>query len=299
MSLTLDRAIDTFTSYLRVEKGLSANTLDAYSRDLRKFSQHLITLGIETPAQIAPDHILEFMVGLQENGLSSRSVARHLVSVRVLLKFLVRERQLEVDPSVHVESPRLWRKLPDVLSHEDVECLLAQPSQDGFRGLRDAAMLELLYATGLRITELVSLELKDVNLEAGFVITRGKGQKERLVPMGKQARELIQRYYQDSRPLLLRENPSSYVFLSRDGDHMSRQAFWKIIKKYALVAGIRKNISPHKLRHSFATHLLERGADLRSVQLMLGHADISTTQIYTHVTRERLKEVHEKYHPRG
>lgn len=299
MSPALDSALDEFLSYIKAERQLSANTLDAYSRDLRKFNQYLVGRNILNPKQIQHSDVVEFMVTLQEDGLSSRSVARHLVSVRIFLRFLLKEHQIDEDPSATVASPKLWRKLPDVMSHEDVERLLAQPDRSNPRGLRDAAMLELLYATGLRISELVMLELKDVNTELGFVRTHGKGSKERLVPMGKQAQALIRRYVSEARPALSRGLPSNFLFLSREGDFMSRQAFWKTIKKYALLAQIQKNISPHKLRHSFATHLLERGADLRAVQLMLGHADISTTEIYTHVTRERLREIHDQFHPRS
>lgn len=299
MDIRIDGIIDEFLDHLKAEKGLATNTLEAYSRDLRKFSQLLTVRGVERPTQITQTDVTEYMVSLQEAGLSTRSVARHLVSVRVLLRFMQKEGYLENDPSANVESPKLWRKLPDVMTHDEVDKLLAQPAQDNMRGLRDAAMLELLYATGLRISELVSLRMDELNLDLGFVRTQGKGKKERLVPTGRVAQAIMRRYLADSRPQFLKGKTSEYCFLSREGEPMTRQAFWKTIKKYADLAGIRKTISPHKLRHSFATHLIERGADLRAVQEMLGHSDIATTQIYTHVLGERLREVHDKFHPRS
>lgn len=299
MQRQIDGLIDEFLDHLKAEKGLASNTLEAYSRDLRKFSQLLLARQVERPTQITQTDVIEYMVSLQESGLSTRSVARHLVSVRVLLRFMMKEGHLENDPSANVESPKLWRKLPDVMSHDEVDKLLAQPAQDTVKGLRDAAMLELLYATGLRISELVGLRMEEFNLDLGFVRTQGKGKKERLVPTGRMAQAIMRRYFADSRPQLLKGKTSEYCFLSREGEPMTRQAFWKTIKKYAELAGIRKTISPHKLRHSFATHLIERGADLRAVQEMLGHSDIATTQIYTHVLGERLREVHDKYHPRS
>ena len=299
MSQAIDAAIDEFLSYIKVERQLSANTLDAYARDLRKFSQFIESRGVERPDTISQTDVAEFMVTLHEDGLSSRSVARHLVSLRSWTKFLMRERRMQADPVAPITSPKLWRKLPEYLTHEDVEALLAAPNQSSAQGLRDAAMLELLYSTGLRISELILIEMNDLNLDLGYLRTHGKGSKERLVPMGRPAQTILRRYIQESRPQYSRGLPSDFVFLSREGEPMTRQAFWKIIKKYALSAGIRANISPHKLRHSFATHLLERGANLRAVQLMLGHADIATTQIYTHVTNDRLKEIHDDFHPRS
>ncbi len=299
MAVEFDVALDEFFNHLKVERGLALNTLDAYGRDLARFSRFLEDAGVTGVADVSRDHVLDFVVTLQEDGLSSRSVARHLVSIRMFFKYQDRQGRVEANPAAQVDSPKLWRRLPEVLTTEEVETLLNQPNQDTAGGLRDAAMLEVLYATGLRISELISLTMRDLNLELGCVTTMGKGRKQRLVPMGRKAREVLQRYLDQARPALLRHGPTPYVFLSRLGAPMSRQAFWKTIKKYAAMSGITKNISPHKLRHSFATHLLEHGADLRSVQMMLGHADISTTQIYTHVTRERLKEIHRKYHPRG
>lgn len=299
MALSHDDALDDLFNHLKVEKGLTRNTLEAYGRDLRRFSTYLSEQGVTEPSRVEPSHILGYMVDLHDQGLASRSVARNLVAIRVWYKYMIRHHMVEKDPSVHVDSPRLWRKLPEVLTKEEVERLLTAPNQEDIRGLRDAAMIELMYATGLRITELVSLQLDQVHIERGYVVAFGKGRKERLVPMGRVAQAILQRYLEVSRPFLEKGTGTRALFVSREGDGMSRQAFWKIIKKYAVIANIQKNITPHKLRHSFATHLLEGGADLRSVQTMLGHADISTTQIYTHVTRERLKEIHERFHPRG
>lgn len=300
MSEPIDLALDEFLNHLKAERHLAANTLEAYGRDLRKFTTSLEDQEVETLEEIQQENIVEFMVGLQEAGLTSRSVVRHLVSVRMFLKFLQKERRIQHDPAGNVEAPKLWKRLPDVITHQDVETLLTAPDISTPRGLRDACMLEVLYATGLRISELVALGVGDINLELGFVRTTGKGSKERLVPMGRIAQELLRGYLHDARPSLLREEPTTDLFITREtGKRMTRQAFWKIIKKYALTAGIQANISPHKLRHSFATHLLERGAELRAVQLMLGHADIATTQIYTHVSGERLKDVHDRFHPRG
>lgn len=297
--LPIDRALDELFMYLKVEKGLAPNTLEAYGRDLRRFADHLAQEGVSDVEGVEATHILSFMLRLHEEGLASRSVARHVVSIRVLFKYLMRNGRIQRDPTIHVESPRLWRRLPDTLSRAEVDRLLAQPGLDTVPGIRDSAMIELMYATGVRISELVGLELAQLNLDHGYLLAFGKGRKERLVPMGRMAQERVRLYLEQSRPFLDKGLGAKAVFLSRNGEGMSRQAFWKIIKKHALTAGIAKNITPHMMRHSFATHLLEGGADLRSVQEMLGHADISTTQIYTHVTRERLKEIHAKFHPRG
>ena len=299
MSLPIDRALDELFGHFKVEKGLAKNTLDAYGRDLRRFANYLEEEGIDDLEAVDSSHILSFMLRLHDDGLSSRSVARNLAAIRGLFRYLVKGRQLSQDPTVHVESPKLWRRLPDVLTQNEVETLLSQPGTQTVQGLRDTAMLEVMYATGLRISELVGLNLDQLNLDHGFLIAYGKGAKERIVPMGQVAAKSLTRYLKDGRPAQEKGYESRAVFLSRNGKGMSRQAFWKIIKKHTKRSGIVRNITPHKLRHSFATHLLERGADLRSVQAMLGHADISTTQIYTHVTRTRLKEVHAKFHPRG
>jgi integrase/recombinase XerD len=230
--------------------------------------------------------------------LSMRSIARNLSAVKMFYRFLVSDGKIQGNPARLLSAPKLPRRLPDVLSSEEVERLLAQPDAPTGRGKRDRAMLELLYATGLRVSELVNLKMANINLEAGYVRTVGKGSKERMVPVGTKALEALKEYLTQGRASFMKKRTSSYLFLNPRGKPLTRQGFWKIIKRYGLAAGIRKKITPHSLRHSFASHLLEHGADLRSVQIMLGHSDISTTQIYTHVTRERLKQIHEKHHPR-
>jgi len=292
-------SLDRFLHYLAVEKGVSKNTLEAYSHGLNRFIEHLEGKGIKTPNEISRLDIREFLLFLKKKGLSSRSIARNLVSIRVFLRFLVEDGLLQANPADEIESPKIAKTLPEILSLDEVETLLEQPDLLNPRGVRDRAMLEILYATGMRVSELVRLQTPHLHLEAGYVLLFGKGSKERIVPIGKEALRWVERYLKESRPNLLKHKESSFLFLNRSGQPMSRQQFWKNIKAYGRKAGIRKRITPHLLRHSFASHLLERGADLRSVQLMLGHVDISTTQIYTHVTGERLKKIHQQYHPRG
>ncbi|MGD8387536.1 MAG: site-specific tyrosine recombinase XerD [Desulfobacteraceae bacterium] len=292
----IDHALDQFIAHLQVERGLSPNTIQGYSRDLVRFLEFLDRIG-RTPEGATREDVSAFL-GELFGRLSPRSMARNLTAVRMFFRFLVSEGKIETSPARLVEAPKLPRRLPDILSPEEVERLLEQPDPSTRIGLRDRAMLELLYATGLRVSELVGLRLQGVNLEVGFVRVLGKGDKERVVPMGDKAREAITAYLQNGRGDLMRGPASAHVFLNARGGSLSRQGFWKIIKQYGRLAGIRRRITPHGLRHAFASHLLERGADLRSVQVMLGHADISTTQIYTHVTRERLKQMHEKHHPR-
>jgi integrase/recombinase XerD len=282
-----------------VEKGLTRNTLEAYSRDVGRYLDHLDRAGIKEPDQVRPPDVVAFITRQKEGGLGPRSRARSLSAIRMFHRFLQVEGYARANPTAIIESPRLVAKLPSVLGSRDVDALLAAPVGDGAIDVRDRAMLELLYATGLRVSELVGLRVADLNLAAGYLLTVGKGEKERLVPMGDAALQAVQEYSGAARLQLARGESPPYLFLSRLGERMSRQAFWNIIKKRARQAGIRQSISPHTLRHSFATHLLENGADLRSVQLMLGHADLSTTQIYTHITRERLKRLHQQYHPRG
>lgn len=291
--------LDLFLNYLLVEKGLGRNTLEAYSRDVGKYLNYLEGLGYGTFDQVRPLDVAAFIGQLKDAGLSPRSRARALSAIRMLHRFLVVENYCATNPTAIIEAPKTGSKLPSVLSSREVERLLAAPAGEGGAEVRDRAMLELLYATGLRVSELVNLRLRDVNLDAGFLMTMGKGEKERLVPMGESARTAVAGYLAHVRPKLDRTGVCAYLFLTRLGDRMTRQAFWNLIKKRAREAGIGKSISPHTLRHSFATHLLENGADLRSVQIMLGHADLSTTQIYTHVTRERLKRLHQELHPRG
>ena len=288
--------LDQFMNYLRVERGLSANTIVAYNHDLITFFDFLNQRGA-APLQITQDDLVSF-VAEKRPQLSARSLARCLVSIRTFYRFCVTEGKIESNPARLLGIPKLYQHLPNILNRDEVEALLSQPDPQTDLGRRDKAMLELLYATGLRVTELVGLKINNINLEAGFIRTMGKGSKERIIPMGTKALDALKEYLQDSRPSFLQKGKLPYLFLNRRGKPLTRQGFWKILKQYALKAGITRKVSPHTLRHSFATHLLEGGADLRSVQIMLGHADISTTQIYTHVARERLKEIHEKYHPR-
>lgn len=291
--------LDLFISYLVVEKGLSANTRQAYSRDLIRYLDFLEKHGRTAPASVTSADIATFLGQLKQQGIGPRSRARCLSSIRMFHKFLMIENYADVNPAAIIEAPRTLHKLPEFLTSPEVDALFAACAGTSGDNIRDLAMLELLYATGLRVSELVSLKLREVNLDAGYLLTLGKGNKERLVPIGESARERVRAYLEGVRYRLDPHGKNVYLFLSRLGGAMSRQAFWNIIKKRSLLSGIRKSISPHTLRHSFATHLLENGADLRSVQIMLGHADLSTTQIYTHVTRERLKKLHQQIHPRG
>jgi len=292
----MDRYLDLFLNYLLVEKGAAANTIAAYSRDLARYASFL---GERDPGEVRPGDVAGYLAKLKAQGLAPRSRARALSALRMLHRFLVVEGYCELNPTAIIEAPKGVMRLPSFLSCKDVEALLASPLEVGAIELRDAAMLQLLYATGLRVSELVGLKLGEVNLAAGYLMTIGKGNKERLVPIGESACQAVGRYLREARGELLKQGASPRLFLSRLGQGMTRQAFWNIVKKRASQAGVRCGISPHTLRHSFATHLLENGADLRSVQIMLGHADLSSTQIYTHVTRERLKRLHGEFHPRG
>jgi integrase/recombinase XerD len=293
---TEDQLLDQFTNQLKVEKGLSRNTIEAYSHDLIGFFEFLTRRGV-SPTGVRQEDLVSFITE-KRSQLASRSMARCLVSIRMFYRFLVSEGKIASNPARLLGIPKLYQHLPYVLNRDEVEALLSQPDVDTPLGTRDKAIFELLYATGLRVSELIGLTMTNFNLEAGYIRTMGKGSKERIIPMGSKAIDALKQYLLSSRHSLLRGTPCSYLFLNCRGRPMTRQGLWKILKNYALRAGITKNVTPHTLRHSFATHLLEGGADLRSVQVMLGHSDISTTQIYTHVARERLKEVHEKYHPR-
>jgi integrase/recombinase XerD len=291
--------LDSFLSFLVVEKGLSENTLESYGRDLKKFLLFIESQGITSAREIRYGDILDFMTHSREEGLGATSIVRSMVSVKQFFKYLLSEKVLSEDPTAHIKTPKMKKAIPGVISLGDVESILGAPDESTPEGLRDAAMLEILYATGIRVSELIGLKLNDVNFELGFVVVYGKGSKERVVPIGDKAKNKLLLYLRDSKPALLKGRESKALFVTRRGAGMTRQGFWKIIKAQALKAGVTKKISPHTLRHSFATHLLERGADLRTIQLMLGHSDISTTQIYTHVESERLKEIHKKYHPRS
>ncbi|ABB31661.1 tyrosine recombinase XerD [Geobacter metallireducens RCH3] len=295
----MNQYLDLFLNYLLVEKGLAKNSLDSYGRDMIRYLDFLEKRNCGEPSAVRPVDVADFLAHLKDCGLAPRSRARALSAVRMFHRFLLVEGYAEANPTAIIEAPKTLAKLPQILAGREVEALLAAPGSDSAQDMRDRAMLELLYATGLRVSELVGLGLRDVNVTAGYLMAFGKGGKERLVPMGESACAAVSRYLAEARPEMDRNGDNAYLFLTRLGDRMTRQAFWNIIKKRAIEAGIRKTISPHTLRHSFATHLLENGADLRSVQAMLGHADLATTQIYTHVTRERLKRIHEEYHPRG
>ncbi len=295
----MNQTLDQFIHYLIVEKGLSKNTIEAYGHNLNRFVEYLKKKGIQDLDQVGKVDVKAFLLFLKKQGLSAKTVVRNLVALRTFYKFLTQEGILEANPLEEIESPKVERTLPEILSLKEVEQLLEQPDPQTPLGVRDRAMLELLYATGMRVSELTRLPIQQVNLEGGYVLLYGKGSKERVVPLGKEAMKWITCYLNTARVTLAKKKESPFLFINRSGKEMSRQRFWKTIKSYGRKAGIRKRITPHLLRHSFASHLLERGADLRSVQMMLGHVDISTTQIYTHVTGERLKRVHQRYHPRG
>jgi len=282
-----------------VEKGLSKNTVVAYSRDLILYLEFLRSNDIADIAASDTTLVLKHLIELRDAGLGPRSRARHLVTLRGFYRFLVQQKIIDANPAQLVDLPKAGLRLPDVLKVDEVLQLLEAPDPSKPLGVRDAAMIELLYAAGLRVSELIKVGMANINLEACFVRVIGKGSKERIVPIGLVAKKKIDDYLTSGRPILLKGRPSPYLFVTRSAMSMTRQGFWKLLKQYALKTGISHRITPHSLRHSFATHLLEGGADLRSVQVMLGHVDISTTQIYTHVAQERLKAVHTQYHPRG
>ncbi len=290
--------IDEFLQYLEWQRGLARNTLESYGRDLRDFSEW-VKAGAAGEHLHSGAMVLGYLDHLRREGRSTATVARRLAALRAFYAYLDQERGLAVDPTRHLQSPKLERRLPEVLTVSEVTALLALPDLSQPTGVRDRAMLELLYATGIRVSELIALDLNDWTPEPPRLRCRGKGGKERVIPVGREAVRMVTRYLEDGRRRLLRGRDPGVLFLNHRGARMTRQGFWKLVKKYAEQAGIRKVIGPHTLRHSFATHLLERGADLRAVQEMLGHADISTTQIYTHVSSRRLQEVYQAAHPRA
>ncbi len=298
MKEKLSPHIDSYLDMLTVEKGLSRNTLEAYSRDLVRLAGFLRSRGIQAWEECQSVHLRSYLSSLRGRGLSPRSIARNVAALRQFYRFLEKEEIVKENPVPSFFSHRLSAKLPHALGSDEVKTLLNQPDSSTALGARDLAMLELLYATGVRVSELISIQTHQINLEGEYLTVRGKGAKVRMVPYGRCARESLLRYLKEVRPKLLRGRMSSYCFLTRSGKALTRQGFWKLIRRYALIAGIEKKVTPHTLRHSFATHLLEGGADLRSVQAMLGHSDISTTQIYTHLNRSHLKEVHRRHHPR-
>ena len=291
--------IEDFLNYISVERGLAHNTILAYRRDLAKYMKYLTKTGIEHIDNIKRQQITDYMHRQKESGLVAASITRSLAAIKMFHRFLLRERLAKEDPTDLLETPKLWKRIPEVLSSSEMEAIIKASQGRKEQQIRDYAILELLYASGMRVSELVDLKLESINMDVGYVRCIGKGRKERIVPIGKKAQAAAKQYIETARPRLAKSNFSNVLFLSRLGKKISRQSIWKIIKFYARKAKIAKTIKPHTIRHSFATHLLERGADLRSVQEMLGHADISTTQIYTHVDRERLKLIHKQFHPRS
>jgi integrase/recombinase XerD len=295
----MDQWLDQFLHYLIVEKGLSKNTIEAYSHGLSRFLNHLREKGVQEVQEISKFHVRGFLLALRKKNLSAKTTVRNLVAIRTFFRFLVQEGILEANPVENLESPKVAKTLPQILTLREIEQILEQPDLQTPLGKRDRAMLEMIYATGMRVSELTQLPTHQVNLEGGYVLLYGKGSKERIVPLGSEAMKWVTLYLKESRGILTKRKESPFLFINRSGKAMSRQRLWKNLKDYARKAGLRKRITPHLFRHSFASHLLERGADLRSVQMMLGHVDISSTQIYTHVTGERLKKIHQRYHPRG
>jgi len=286
-------------NYLSVERGLARNTLLAYRRDLDKYIGHLSQKGIKTAARVTREHVSNFMFDLKKHDMSATTIGRNLAAIKMFHRFLVRENLAKEDPTTLVDTPKLWKRVPSVLTVAEIESMILAASGKKVQQVRDQAILEIFYASGLRVSELSDLKTTSINYDLGFVRAVGKGSKERIIPLGHKARDAVQRYLLKARPRFLKNKTNDVLFLSRSGTKISRQSLWAVIKSYARLAKIKKTIKPHTLRHTFATHLLEHGADLRSVQEMLGHADISTTQIYTHVDKERLKSVHKQFHPRS
>jgi integrase/recombinase XerD len=302
----IDEAIERYLGHIKVERQLAGNSVAAYGRDLADFAAFLADRDVRTMAAITTGQVLDYLA-FTAGKLAARSQARRLTTLRMFFRFLKAERLLEHDPTTDVDLPRYGRKLPGVLTLKEVEALLAAPDRRTDRGARDGAMIELLYATGLRVSELVRLRVPQVNFQAGYLVAFGKGRKERIVPVGELALLSLRHYLDEVRPRLLGKRAekkparggADALFLTRLGRGMTRQGFWKLLSAYARAAGIRKPLSPHKLRHAFATHLVERGADLRAVQAMLGHVDIGTTEVYTHLSRSHLRSVYDKHHPRA
>jgi integrase/recombinase XerD len=291
--------LDDFINYISAEKGLAKNTVEAYSRDLTKFISFLKAKGIGSFTKITRDRIMDWLMHEKEKGLKSSSLARHLVSVKVLFGFLARERLIHQDISAVLDSPKLWSLLPETLSEAELVQLVEAPSAHKGSGIRDRAILELLYATGMRVSELIGVKVSDLNQQVGFIKVLGKGSKERIIPVGSRAMTWVSKYLKEVRHKTAQDLLIQNLFLNQRGSGFTRQAIWALLKTYARKARIKKRVSPHMLRHSFATHLLSHGADLRVVQEMLGHSDIATTQIYTHVDKDRLKSIHKQYHPRA
>ena len=296
----MQELLTKYFNYLLVERGIAQNTHEAYGRDLRRFGLFVQEKKkLADVHEITPEVIIEYLVQIRDEGLASNSMNRSLAALRGFYKYLLREKIITENPLAHIELAKVWMKLPDTVSKEEMKAILDQPGDQTAAAIRDTAMLELLYATGIRVSELINLTMNSINWQVGFLIAMGKGSKERVVPIGKIAYDCVRRYVDEVRPKLMQKKITDVLFLNRFGRKFTRQGLWKIVAGYAKKAGLKKKVYPHTFRHSFASHLLEGGADLRTVQVMLGHSDISTTQIYTHITRERLKEVHQKYHPRS
>lgn len=293
-----NKYIQLYTDALWLERGLSKNTLASYGTDLRQLDEFLSRRNVAIESAQAL-HLMDFLADRSKSGIKPRSLARHLSSIKGFYQYMVRDHQLQVNPAALIDAPKQGRPLPKSLTERDVEALLAAPNVNTDLGLRDRAMLELLYACGLRVSELCELDVSQVNLSAGVVKVFGKGSKERLVPLGEEAQTWLQKYIKKARPQLLKVKASGVLFPSNRGQHMTRQTFWHLIKRHGVTAGIDKALSPHVIRHAFATHLLNHGADLRVIQMLLGHSDLSTTQIYTHVATQRLQKLHSQHHPRG
>jgi len=291
--------LEEFREYLQFERGVSPRTLDAYGRDLRRLVAYAKRLGHEDVERLTPTHLREFVYDLKDQGLQATSIRRTLSGVRTYFGFLIAEGHVKADPTEQVEMPKTWRRLPGVLSREDVEKILEAPEISDRLYWRDKALLEFAYASGVRVSELAMLKLRDVDLQEGVATVFGKGAKERMVPIGRSAQRALDIYVRETRPNLARSEGQGVVFLNAQGRPLTRMGIWKILRKHVKRAGVKKRVTPHTLRHCFATHLLEGGADLAAVQEMLGHADISTTQIYTHVDREYLRDVHKQFHPRA
>ena len=295
----MQELLTRYLNHLLIERGMSENTLEAYGRDLRRYFQFLQQKGITQLQDVKPEVIIEYLVKIKGEGLSANSMNRALAALRGLYKYLIQEKIIGQSPLTNIELAKVWMRLPDTISKEEMNVILIQPGNQTAAAMRDTAMLEILYATGIRVSELINLTMNSINWQVGFLVVMGKGSKERIVPIGKTAYDCTRLYVDNARPQLMQKKITDVLFLNRFGTIFTRQGLWKIVIRYAQKAGLHKKVHPHTFRHSFASHLLEGGADLRTVQVMLGHADISTTQIYTHITRERLREIHQKYHPRG
>jgi integrase/recombinase XerD len=291
--------LERYLNYLLIERGVAQNTLEAYGRDLQRYIAFITQKGLSHFKDATPEIIVEYLVLIKNEGLSANSMNRALAALRGFYKYLLMEKLIEQTPLANIELAKVWMRLPGTISKEEMKVILAQPGDKTPAALRDTAMLELLYATGIRVSELINLTMNSINWQVGFLTVMGKGSKERIVPIGKTAYDCVRLYVDKARPQLMQKKSTEVLFLNRFGGKFSRQGFWKMVIRYSAKAGLMKKVHPHTFRHSFASHLLEGGADLRTVQVMLGHADISTTQIYTHITRDRLKEIHQKYHPRG